>query len=859
MERQLAKLERENAKLVEKIATGKATTAITYEIADEVITIDTTREIPLALQRILSTEFKRVVKSKTKYLLEGDEVHIQMNLKKFIKDNAELLQALTQEDVDQIVDFYLNSEILPSTNKARQYSAIQVYLITYLIKGNKLGQFTLSAEQSTALTTRLENIVSLSAANLSNWKAAMHMLKPAEIIVQSLAKSCDIEFSIGDVENLISAVESADIKKIQAAKDKMYSNGLAQYNGRKQTFLDKLVRFERTAMLSSPGTWVRNQISNIVVGVGNKTAEQVGSRVSSLIKKLFPKKKWRRDKQYKIVGTKVTNEVQTFIKNYIIDNGLLSLVIDGLNKYDTRRSKTEDFTSEESITKLITESIKSKIFQENTYKSAALNKVQSIILKGLSDDKSINKAAIRYLGKILVEDNVDLSQGLTNDVINHFAEAYKLAAYDYMHRQNFFNKIEVQLKQEWGDTAYFMYKQLFPFASASWNWFVEGLNYTPVGLVNAILQFAKLEVTIERLDEKRQKGENAISSRFSEYLAKRNIGKGVIGSVGWLIGAALAAAGFAGIDEEDEKYKLFISIGDAQVKVDISDIFGTQGIMLGIATISAAKDGDWMSMIGDTLDTMFLDSAFSDVFNSFRYSNSFGDWLMEQPFAFLNMFIPSFVKTISSVSNKYKIKYSKGILGKFERLAVQAVPGLAYAFPKQIDPYTGENQVAYKMWFVTGLANRLLPFKIYPYNVSEMEKEAISVGVRKGSLTGKYKIDEKELNLTTEQLEKLNEYYGKLNKKDLEVLYSGKQVYKVWDNNKKEYIELKYNKMSDAQKKTVIERIMSDNGQIAKVYILTSSMNYKHYTTDSAFNESRKLGIKNVYKTTNKSQGFIRP
>lgn len=856
MEREVAKLEKKYNKTVEELVKTKGKTqAVTYEISDETITIDTDREIPSALKRILEHEFTNVAKSKTKYIIEGEQSHIQTNLKTFLQDNAELLASLEQSDVDEIIDFYLASEILPSTNKARTYSAIQVYLMTYIIKGNKTGQFILTDEQLEMLNNRLENLVSISAANLSNWKSAMKMLKPAEVIIQSLAKSCDIEFSTGDVENLISAIESGDVQKIAKAKQKMYDNGLRQYNGRKQSFFNKLIKFERMAMLSSPSTWIRNKVSNVLVTAGNKASEKIGGAVSSLIEKMFPKKKWKRDNQYKIVGTKVSTEIQNFIKTNIVDTGLLSLIQDGLNKYDTRKSKS-DLTSDDSFTRVLIESIKSKIFQENTFKFKTLNAAQQIILKGLSDEKSIYKAAIRYFGKILAEDNVDLSKGLTTEVLDHLADAYKMASYDYMHKSNFFNKIEVQLKQEWGDAAYFMYKQLFPFASASWNWFVEGLNYTPVGLALAIRNFAKLEKTIDKLDEKMKKGDSTISSRWSEYLARRNIGKGVIGSIGFAIGAMLAGLGFAGIDEKDEKYKLFISIGDEKIYVDISDLFGTQGIMLGISMISAFKEGNWMAAIGDTLDTMFMDSTFSEVFNTFRYSDSFGDWLVNQPFAFLKMFIPNFLKTLSSISYGHKVKYDTGLLGKIEQLAVQAIPGLVYVFPKQVDPYTGETQIAYKMWFVTGLANKLLPFKVHPYNISDAEKAALAVGVKKAPLTGRYNIDGEKLNLTASQIEELNEYYGSLNKKELSDLMSNRKTYRVWDDKKKQYVEIKYSRMTDGQRKTVIERIMDDNGQKAKVYILTSSLGYKYYANESEYAELKKLNIKNVYKSTSKLEGF---
>lgn len=857
-ERKIKELEREKAKLVEKVLTGKTKKVVTYTIADEDITIDTTKQIPPALKRLLEIEFNKTGTTKTKYIVEGDQQYIKSNLNKFVSENAEFLAALSQADVDSVIDFYMTSNILPSTNQAGKYSSVQVYLMTYLLRANKLGQFTLTEQQVSDIQERLYQIVNISAKNLANWKAALPLLDPTKTIIQSLAKSTDIEFSASDVKNLVSAISTGDVSTIEKAKERMYRNGLLQYKGRKQSFVSKLIKFERMAMLSSPGTAIRNITSNVIVSSGNRLGGAIGTGVSKLLEKLWPKKFKHIDGQYKFIGTKVDADTQQFIKTNIVDNGFLELVRDGINKYDTRKHKTQLTTGEDAIIDLTVESIKSKIFNDQSFKLKFVNDVQGLILKMLSDNKSIDKAALRYFGKMLVEDKVDLTKGLTQNVINTFAEAYKLAAFDYMHKSNFFNTIETQLKQKLGEGAYFMYKQVFPFAAASWNWFMEGLNYTPVGLVRGILQYAKLENTIETMEAKRKKGENVVSSRFAEYLAKRTIGKGILGTIGMGIGIALAATGHAGIDEEDDKYKLFIAIGGEKITVDISNVFGTQGILVGIALISSFKgDGDIMSAIAATLDAMFSDSVYSDVFNSFRYSDSFGDWLLQQPFTILGMFIPNFISTLSSIVNSYKIKYSSGIAGKFERLAVKAIPGIAYAFPKYMDPYTGETQVPYKAQMLVTLANKLTPFKIYPYNVSDIEKEAISVGVNKGQLTGKYEINGEKVKLSAEEFQTANEYYGKLNNKKLSELYSNKKSYKVWDEKKQEYVELKYSKMTDKQKKTVIERIMNDNGTITKVYMLTSK-GYKYYTTESNYDELKKLGIKNVYKKTKDKEGFVK-
>lgn len=853
MDRELEKLRIENEHLAEKLGKSKTQVqAVTYEIADDVITIDTKKEIPPALKRILESNFSKPAKSTTQYLTEQDQMHVQSNFKKFVAENVEYLISLTQADVDQIIDFYLTSEIIPSTNKARQYSAIQVYLMTYIISNANSGRFLLTDTQRSELTTRLESIISMSAANLSNWKAAMKLLKPEETLIQSAAKATGIEFAVSDVQALVEATNSGDIERIQAAKTAMYENALKSYKGIKRSFFDRLLKFERMAMLSGPGTWVRNQVSNLMVVSGNKTAEYVSGPIVKMLDKLFPKTFKHRDNQYKLVGTKVTSEVQTFIKREIIDSKLLELIRDGFSKYDTRKYKPNETTSEQSLSDLIQNSIRSKIMKDTYSNSKVVNETYKFLFKMLSDDKYIDRAAIKYLGKMLTEDNVNLNEGLSTDVINHIADAYVMAAQDFMHTTNFFNDIETKLRERLGDKAFFVYKQFLPFAAASWNWFVAGLKYTPVGLIQGIYQYAKLENTIEKIEKRKQKGEQVASSRFAEYIAKRNIGKGVIGTIGCAIGIALAAFGVAGIDEEDGKYKLHV--GD--VYVDISDIFSTQGIFVGIAAFSSIKSGDIWSAMGNVLDVMFLDSTFTDMFNSFRYSETFGDWLRDQPFSILSMFIPNMLKVLTSTTYGHKVQYSKGILGKLERIAAQSVPGMAYALPKQYDPYTGEYQIQYKVWFLTKLVDKLSPLDIYAYNISEQEKIAMSLGIKKGPLTGRYEINGEKINLNSKELSEANKFYGELNSKDLKEFTSGTKKYRVYDDKKGKYVELTYSKMTDKQKAAVIDRIMSNNSSKAKIYILTKHGYYKYYASQEEYKELKKLGI-NVQKSNGDKKGFL--
>ncbi len=851
----------------DNVKKAKEVKVVTVNIADDVLEIDTTKPMPKALERILDFEFSKLVKSRTQYLTNDSDEHFQTNFKTFLETNAEYIEALTQEDVNQIIEYYTNSEILKgniSESKYRLYNAVQLYLSVLLLKGNTVGStnFVLTSEQREALEKRIELTVSSAAQLLSDWKAVMRNLKPEETLINALAKRTGIEFTAEEITEITDAIKSGDVKRIKQAKQNAYEGARKRYSGRKGTFWNKIFQFERICMLSGPGTWVRNVISNrILYGFDVKgkhipgildSSEFVGNGVSKLINKMFPKKfKVNVKGQYKISGTKVTQEVKDFLDTWLIKNGFINEIADGLSKYDTRKSK--NLTSSEALVNIITKDISTKIFYSN-----GDNKVYKFVYKMLSDDKYVTKTMLKYLGKMMVEDGVDLSKGLTTEITNLVAEAYVQAARDYMHKPNVWNKIDDAVYKA-HPGAYFAWKQVFPFASSSWNWFVEGLNYTPVGLIKSIVNFGKLENTITSLELKRQKGESVVSSRFAEYNAKRNIGKGVIGTVGFVIGALLVAFGVVKLDEEDDVYK--ITVGDTSV--DISGLFSTQGIFMGMSIFQSYRDSkenddfDFMSMLAESVTLMFNDSTIQDVWDTVRYNNSIGDLFLALPINTINACIPNLFKTISSVSNTRKVKFSQGILGKIEKLAVDAIPGLAYAFPHYIDPYTGEEQVMYKAQFITNLANKLLPLKVYPYNISKTEEEAVNLGVRKTMLSGRYEINDEEVDLSAKDVETLNLYYGKLNKEDLDKLLNDKLILKVKNENGT-YSDLRYSKMTEKQKSAAFEQIMSKNSTYAKIYILTSK-GYKYYASSSEYQELRKLGITtNVYRKTNKLYGFVK-
>lgn len=1002
------KLERERRKneqlkqkvddLQEQVQKYKTTQKVVFA-NDYEFTINADRPMPTELKAILDDEFTEFSQSKVKYITDETDQNVKITMKSFFDASIVRISQLTQQDIDEIIDYYAHSQVISmdfERNDLRKYDMFKVYMLTYLIKASKEGQWVFSEQQLSDIHNTLMAMVTGSSSILGAWANAMDMVNPNKRLAMSIAKQTGITFPESYLDALASALnmpvtkdEKSRKQKAEAVKHAVSHMQYFAINNAKVTervtIFDKLTRFQKMMMLSSPGTWLRNITSNVIVTQANRKGAAIGDKLI----KLFSKgKKKNIEGQWKITGVKVSQEVNDFSDEFLnrpiydesvstkngIKNKPVSLydaVSDGLTKYDPHRMQTK--SSSDPIVQGIARKISSDIFNNHAFDTKskkrlaklganALNKTNQFIMKMLSDDPWIKKETY-YLFKRMVQQSDILEQyvkknwvkedilpeyqsefelatdnkkmeiaykytnweardarlfskrideykstkknepvqtkekitSLLQSALNNpnietqlndiFMEAYKFAAYEYMRRPNVMNKLENVIRERLGAPGYFIYKQILPFASASWNWFVEGLNYTPIGLAKGIIQFAKLENTIQKMDERRGvtkelveetytdpmtgieskrtkvvykygKGDyNLPSSRFAEYIAKQNIGKGVIGTIGLIAGVILAATGVAGIDDEDGKLKLHIA---DQVWIDITDLFGSQGILVGMAIASPYADAEsnWWDKISSsmtaTISQLFNDSIFNDVMSMFEYTDTFGDWFFNQTEEMLSMFVPNFVKAFNSMLYTHQVSYSKGVLGWIEYFGVSTVPGLAYALPKKIDPYTGKVTSKFNLPWLVNFINKMTPVDVQPYKVTDIEKIALSVGVNKGELTGRYSDIG---NLSTDERQTLNEYYGKLNAQDLNEFINGRVVYNVQTEDGT-YKELRYNQMTSEQIKSVINRIMTNNAKCAKIYVWTSKGG-KYYGTESEIQKLKNLGIKNIYIKTKKYDGFI--
>lgn len=832
----LNKQKQKTAKAELKLSqTGDKVTVVNTRVRD--FTMQSNQDVPSKLSTLLETTFDNYRKSTVKFLAGDDDYQMRLNSNNFYKVNADVLSSLTTDEVIEIINFYENAMLMnASDQQLRNFNSFEILLLGYFIEGARNGSYPgLDSYYIERAEDILKTKVSIAATELALWRQTIKKVDPTKVVIQAMAGKYGVELDENDVKDLSKAVATGELRTIQNAQRRMYNNALEKYKGTKVSLFDKILKFQKAMMLSNPATAVRNQVSNAMLYKGNQLADFLGNLVT---------KKSTRMEQFNLTGVKVSDRVANFVKTEFIDSGFFDLIGDGLSKYDNRKTQTN--IGVDLIVDMIATGVATNISYNNTYNKAWLNTIINTVFKFQTDDVWIKKTAIRYIGKMLEQQKVNINNGKTSQVLEIVAEGYTRAAMDYMHRSNVFNALETKFREK-APKAYFGYKLLFPFMPSAWNWFVESLNWTPLGLAKNIVSLMKVEKTIADLENRRMKGEPVMSPRFAEAMAKRGIGKGIIGSFVMGLGMLLAGLGVVSVDDKDDKLKLKFD----DVYIDIANVFGTSSFIVGAEMMNPRKGNAW-DVMEATFTALIEDSWFNDIANMFSYgADSVWDVLLDKTNNLLTSFIPNFVKSFSKLLYDFDIKYDSGVLGNLQYFVAQ-IPGVAYALPKKIDPYTGEVQSTYGLPFFADFAidalNQWLPFKIQPRVYSEQEKIAMSLGISRDALKGQYddigKVDYFALNTK----------YGELNKAELEAFINNRTRYDVENDKGVLQKNLSFKQMTEKQKKTVIQRIMSNNSRYAKVYAWTKD-GHKYYTSATEYATLKKLGISTgVFKG---DKGFV--
>ena len=783
--------------------------------------------------------------------------HEVSNWEAFYEANRETLLSLTRKDVLDIVEFFQRGAGTID-GPANKLAAFEIFLLGYIVDGarHNFNNWNFSDAEIEMIEKLYEAKASAHGSGLNAVQQMIKVVNPMRQIKQRMFDDWDA-ISDHDKDEFIAAVESlqnekdAELRKIKA---KNVQEMLKDF-GRRQRESDKLKTkrwskdwwknlgrkiksYRYMAMLSNPMTWIRNVISNVIITGFNKTSDVIGSIV-------FSRKGYRED-QWNLNKVKISAEVKAFIDEHIFKNPVFKPLYNITNKYDPRPSKNI-IKERNLLVSLIAKTYENQYAKENRFDSKVMKNVSKFIDKMISDEYFVKKVAGRYFGKMLTlemeKGKIDLSKGLTDEVANLFAESVIMANIEYMHKRSFLADMLDGIR----DKRPVLYEALTfwqPFLNSQFNWFAEAFKYTPFGLAASIIKMARLEKQIEKLDARRARGEMVVDNRVVEFLIRRDVGKGILGLLFSGFGALLASIGRLRIDEDDDKFYMYI---DEQLKLDITPLFGSSSVLVGasIAQLWVKKiDGNpikFEEMLSILTDTMLEGFFGVDILERHRWGSTWDDLLTETE-SVLRSFVPQIWQVIIATTNQQDIRYTKGMAGMWERWLNTFVPTQPFG-NRKINPYTGEVEDKYALPIIGALLQKgVLGPKIYWIEISEEERLAREYNVNKTQLTGELTVNGKKYELDEIVL---NKKYGQLNKESLAKIKSQKHKVQMPNGN---YKTLSWDNMTDEQRTRVISRTMTQNAEYAKIYVWTQIMDKKFYTSYSELQTLRKLGItKNVY------------
>lgn len=865
----------------ENVATGVPNT----------FSIVSSKDMPAVFRDILNVSFENMADTKVQFASKDEAGnlydpktskdfdsrlrHEVTSWRAFYEANRAKLNSLTRDEAFEIIDFIKQGAAVLN-GPAAKYAAFEIFTLGFIIDAARknFNDWNFSDSEINDVEKIYEVKASTYGSGLRAVGQMIEVINPLKSIQQRMLE--DYGVTEDELKPLFEAVENMQEADTVEGRKKAGANVQDEIERVENTILSRQVKAERGSkewfkrvfekgkslrymfMLSSPITWIRNKVSNVVLYGMNKSADKIGSLI-------FSKKEYR-DDQWNLQGVKVAPEVQRFIETEIENNPLFESFYEMSSRYDSNSRKSDDdskIAAEKTLfIQMIIDSIRRQHAIKNRFDSKTMKLISSFINKQISDRKFIKFAAKKYFAKILTiesaKGNISLENGVfSDDVLNLFAESVILANRDYVHKRSFLSEMMDSLRKH-NEVAYEFLSFWQPFYNSSFNWYGELLKLTPIGLVKAIKDMITLERQIKKVEALRESARrerkpfDIYSHKAVEYLVRRDIGKGIIGTILLGVGALLLVTGLMRYDDDDDKFY----VGTEEIKVDISNIFGTSSLFVGAAIAKFAldtinddgsdPDAVWnglRDMMGQTFEYLAEGFVMSDMFTRHKYDQDFYDFVLTETENAMKSFTPQFVQFFVSLTSNDKIKYSSGLKGVIERWLNAALPTQPLG-DRVINPYTGETESKYAIFGLgEALKRGIFGPRIYMHTLSEEERMCRELGVNKGQLTGDITSGDKKYKL--ENVENLNIKYGELNKESLSKIKSQRHNVEMPDGK---YKLLPWDDMSDKQKANVLERTFSHNAQIAKIYIWTQEMNHKYYASTSLLQELKTLGItRNVY------------
>ena len=883
-----AKVKKSNAEQSKTQITGKTDTELKNTQIDvkverkgkgisdtpDSFTIVSPKEMPPVLRDLFAVSFGRFADTKVQSVsvdadgnvLTGENYddfksttqHEVSNYKLFYDFNAFRLSKLTRADALAIIDF-LDANIVTFDGPDNKLQAFKIFTLAYLYSVDKTDptRWNFTPGEREKLRHVLEAKSSSGGSILNAVSQIQEVIDPNKRVRKEVMKQNGM--TEDEADELIKCVEKMQNAKTpeeaRAAANEANEKIRELINARIENEVkpkpwtrewfnkiwDKIKNLRSVFMLSNPATGIRNLISNISLKGLNKLADTIA-------KGIFSEKMYRAD-QYDLTHVNASAESKDFIKLYIENNPMFDILYNQQNKYDRRYDTKTGTARKDLFVRILTKAVANKYGMQVRFDTKIGQTLSNIVTWMISDEKFVRSAVNDYFAKMLTLEvqsgRMSYDEGMSDRVLNLFTEAVIAANDEYMHKRSFFADALDGMRDR-HPVAYEALTFWQPFLNSQFNWFTEIMKFTPMGLVSSIVKLSRLERRIEKAQDLRNAGYTNISPKMTEFLARRDIGKGIIGLLFSGLGALLAAFGLIRIEDDDDK--AYVHVGD--VKFDISDIFGTSSILVGAVITQGIidKNMSFDETIGAATEELLDGFVLNDFISRHKYDSSPWYGLLYETESMLSSFVPQFWQLVVRFTNSKKVSYSRNTQGIIDRWFNSFAPTQP-AGNRVYDPYTGKEVSRYAIPVVGQfLGSGILGTKIYWRDITDTEMFTRQYTNNKGELTGKFTVGgvEKSVNKKT-----VNEMYGKLN--STTILELQKQKHRVQQANGK-YAVLAWDKLTDEQKKSVINRQYEHNADVAKVYAWLQE-GHKYYASETMYAELRKLGIvKGLYRG---DKGFV--
>ncbi|MGN1269336.1 MAG: hypothetical protein ACI4UU_00475 [Clostridia bacterium] len=596
--------------------------------------------------------------------------------------------------------------------------------------------------------------------------------------------------TILDTMKEVSELEDGREKNVKLAQiQKLVSDKIPATTGQ------SVKAWMRISMLFNPKTQVRNVMGNAVVLPVNATSDVFAGALDKLISKK--------------TGIRTTGITKEGIKGYAkgFGKGVFESYDDFKKGINTRNVEDNRFEIGEG-----------KSFKDNGI-GKALNRVDNILSfaldvgdRGFYEATFTNSINNQMVLNNTTEVNQDMIDIATNEALQRTWQDSNNYTQAVLSIRNILNKANIK--------GYGLGDVLIPFAKTPANLTKAIVDYSPVGLTKTLALDAK------KFTNSLQNGQYSAQLQHNFV---QNVGKGLAGTLLYVLAYGLAKAGIAtGESDDDKDIKNFMknSLGISSYSIKIGDKSFTYDWAQPVATplaimtnyVKYSKDNPDANAIEKAIKAMdigteqLLQQSFMESLNTVLNGN--GTTLENLSQAILELparAIPTFSKQIADMidsTQRTSFEYNEPVQSAINSIKAK-IPGLSQTLPVAVDTLGNDIQKY-------GGNNNLWNVMFNPANtnkgqLSKVGEEIYNVYMQTGDTTifprtAPYYINSngEKITMTSTQRSNFQKVSGKYVEESLNSLLTSKN----------------YKKLSNDEKAKVINEIISDSYSKAKYDVL---------------------------------------